>query len=50
MKSVVYVDGLQALVILSGAVALIGKGLVNMGGMENVWNIAKAGQRLDFAM
>ena len=49
MKSVVYVDGLQALVILCGVVALIGKGLVSMGGIENVWNIARKGHRLNLA-
>ena len=45
MKSVLWVDSLQALVIVAGLIALIIRGLILSGGMKNVWQAAESGHR-----
>ena len=45
MKSVLWVDTLQALIIVAGLIALIIRGLILSGGMANVWKAAESGHR-----
>ena len=45
MKSVLWVDSLQTLVIFAGLIALITKGLIQSGGIKNIWKAAEKGHR-----
>ncbi|XP_045128260.1 sodium-coupled monocarboxylate transporter 1-like [Portunus trituberculatus] len=40
MKAVVWTDVMQLLVILGGLFAIVVKGSIDMGGVENIWNTA----------
>ncbi|XP_045132081.1 sodium-coupled monocarboxylate transporter 1-like isoform X3 [Portunus trituberculatus] len=48
VKAVVYADTLQAVVMIVGVLAIVIQGAVNMGGIENVLDIAYHGDRLEF--
>lgn len=48
LKAVVWTDTLQFLLMIGGLVCVISLGLVDTGGLANVWNTADAGGRLIF--
>uniref|UniRef100_A0A0P4W0X3 Sodium-dependent multivitamin transporter n=1 Tax=Scylla olivacea TaxID=85551 RepID=A0A0P4W0X3_SCYOL len=48
VKAVVYADTLQAVVMIVGVLAIVIQGAINMGGVENVMDIAYHGDRLEF--
>ncbi|XP_078385205.1 sodium-coupled monocarboxylate transporter 1-like [Cetorhinus maximus] len=48
IKAVVWTDVLQICVMLAGLLALLIQGLIQVGGFEKVWRIAKHGGRLNF--
>ena len=45
MKSVLWVDTLQALAILAALAALVFKGLMVSGGVQRVWKAGEKGYR-----
>jgi len=47
MKAVIWADAIQFVLILAGLLAVVIQGLVHFNGFTNVWNIAKAGKRIN---
>ena len=48
MKAVVWTDTFQMIVVISGVITLVGKGLYEAGGFEKVMDTARDTERLDF--
>ena len=46
MKAVMWTDVFQMFVVYAGLLAVIIKGAIEVGGVENVWTRAKDGGRL----
>ena len=47
LRAVVYTDTFQAAIIFTGILALIVKGIIDVGGVEEVWRRSHEGGRLD---
>ena len=47
LRAVVYTDTFQAVVIFTGVLALIVKGVIDVGGPGEVWRRSQEGGRLD---
>ena len=48
MKAVVWTDTLQSIIMVLGVVAVIVKGCIDVGGIEEVLKRATEGSRLEF--
>ncbi|BFZ08568.1 hypothetical protein BsWGS_11607 [Bradybaena similaris] len=49
IKSVVWTDVFQSLVMIGGVFTIITKGTIIVGGVKSVWNISRAGGRANFS-
>ncbi|XP_064610488.1 sodium-coupled monocarboxylate transporter 1-like [Liolophura sinensis] len=47
-KAVIWTDVFQFLVMISGMVAIIVKGVIDVGGISRMWNICETGGRINF--
>ncbi|CAL1526704.1 unnamed protein product [Lymnaea stagnalis] len=50
MKSVVWTDAFQCLVMFAGIFAMVIKGSMSVGGLDKAWHIAEAGGRTSFTV
>ncbi|XP_006820586.1 sodium-coupled monocarboxylate transporter 2-like [Saccoglossus kowalevskii] len=48
MKAVVWTDVLQSIIVYAGLLAVIIKGTIILGGIQNAWRIAEEGGRVEF--
>ena len=48
MKAVVYTDVMQTLLMFGGVVAVVVLCCIDLGGVGEVWAIAKRGNRIEF--
>ncbi|KAJ8300303.1 hypothetical protein KUTeg_021822 [Tegillarca granosa] len=48
LRAVVWTDTFQTFVVMAGLIAIIVQGSIDLGGFEQVWNIADTGGRIHF--
>lgn len=48
MKAVMWTDVFQIFVMFAGMLAVVIRGLIEMGGFSNVWAAAERGRRIEF--
>ena len=48
MKAVLWADTLQMIIMVAGQLAVIIQGLIRIGGINRLWQIAEQGGRINF--
>lgn len=48
LKGVIWTDVFQGVIMITGMLAFLIKGSLELGGFANVWRVAERGGRIDF--
>ena len=47
MKAVLWADTIQCFIMVAGQLAILIRGMIDMGGIHKVWDIAQQGGRIN---